>query len=293
VKYGRQVAILISSVAACSATTPGPYAGQCRLIDNVAERAVPHPEQRGEALRFLELIALGQAKDVTRTTEALLGRTSGPLQDEEYRAPSVRGCALRALGRTGLPQALEFLGRLKQGDFADDSSQQVWPEAHIALHEARLNAIQDADAQVEFLARIVSEQVTGTTAYWASNQLCDRGASQSLPAIRESLRRNWSGSYGENEVRFCEARVQVIRSNPDRVKALAAVLTTWGSEDMRLLRWAVDQLDGLATPAADAEVDRFLAKAEALPDGDTRKQTLASMRQQVREERRSRATAER
>jgi hypothetical protein len=68
----------------------------------------------------------------------------------------------------------------------------------------------------------------------------------------------WSGKYGEEQLLFCEARIRVVNRYPDRAKALGAVLSLDAStQEERLLRWAIDQLKLMHSPAADAELKRF------------------------------------
>jgi hypothetical protein len=129
-------------------------------------------------------------------------------------------------------------------------------------------------------------------AIWAFNQLCDRGALASLPLIQRSVRASWSGQYGEDELTFCETRIQVLRRSPDRVKALGSVLNVDGAEGTRLQLWAIYQLDSMHFPQADAELDRFAGEIGRLPERSMERQSLSlaeGIVRNIRNDRRARA----
>ena len=83
-----------------------------------------------------------------------------------------------------------------------------------------------------------------------------------------------SGQRGEDEIQFCEIRIQVLHRNPNRVKALASVLSLSNVEDTRLQLWAVYELDAMRSPEADAELDRFALAVKALPETSPARQRL-------------------
>ena len=108
----------------------------------------------------------------------------------------------------------------------------------------------------------------GLVVHWASQQLCDQGASTALPLIERSITNNWPGTHGAEEIAFCESRIRVISRDPDRVKALRSVLSIDNEAvSERLIRWAVAQLDSMHSAAADAELDRFANELRKLREG--------------------------
>ena len=121
----------------------------------------------------------------------------------------------------------------------------------------------DAQSQVEFIEKTLTSQLPdgrGSIAWWAIDELCDRGILTSMANIHYSLKRNLSDKRAEQELRFCEARIRVVNRDPDRAKALGSVLTTdTNPDDERLVRWAIEQLAAMHSPAADAELKRFSA----------------------------------
>jgi hypothetical protein len=163
-----------------------------------------------------------------------------------------------------------------------DESGQLWPSVLLGLNTARLNRTQGSQAKVEFLEKAL--QRGGVTAWWAANELCDRGSQKSLPFIRDSIKKRDSSQRGEDEFRFCETRVQVLARNLDRASALVSVLDVndadSGSRDLQL--WAVKQLVSLHLPEADRALDRYRTEIGKLPDRSPEKQRLYIVGEEIR-----------
>jgi hypothetical protein len=220
--------------------------------------------------------------------ETRVGLKAGELREPDFKEPEVRACALRKIGETALDEAVDFLTKLKADDLGRDPSQTIWPAAQIALRDAQLRRIKDPTMMTEFLERTVTERhdaisnsaVTG----WAVNELCERGAESSLPVIEESIRGARSGQYAAEEVAFCRARIRVVRSNPDRAKALGSALVasiSAGSAEPRLVTWVIYQLNSMHSPSADAQLDRFAREVGDLPGASPTKLRLSAYRQQI------------
>jgi hypothetical protein len=269
----------VSSIA----STPVPYAGHCAVLDRVAV-AAGNPRTRSAAIDSLEKVALGRAESIGAESEAALGEKAGIFETEGFKDPTARACALRSIGRTALDEAVDFLTKLVPGDLGPDPSQTVWPAAQIALRDARFRRITDPYMKIEFLEGILTgmRDGRGPVAAWAVDELCDRGARRSLPVIYKSIRSRLNGQRDEEEIEFCEARIRVVMSNPDRVKALASVLTVGDeSANTRLVGWAVNELNSMQTPAADAELDRFAREIGRLPEGSPAKANLGIYGQEI------------
>ena len=85
-----------------------------------------------------------------------------------------------------------------------------------------------------------------------------------------------NGHRDEDEIAFCEARIQIVRRNPDRIKALASVLTLDNvAEDTRLKLWAICQLNEMHLAEADAELDRFARDISKLPEQSKMRQRMS------------------
>jgi hypothetical protein len=266
------------------ASTPIPYAGHCLVLDRVAA-AASDPRTRSFAIDSLEKIALGRVASVSAELEAALGEKAGVFQAKGYTDPPARACAVRSIGRTALDEAVDFLAKLTPADVGPDPSGAVWSAAQIALQDAQFRKITDPYMKTKFLEGILAgtRDGRGPVPAWAVDELCERGAQKSLPLIQSSIRHMWSGQYGEDEIEFCEARIRVIMSNPDRVKALASVLAVGDdAANTRLVTWAVNGLNSMKIPTADAEVDRFAREIDRLPEGSPAKDRLGIYRMEIR-----------
>jgi hypothetical protein len=118
---------------------------------------------------------------------------------------------------------------------------------------------------------------------WAIGELCDRGSLASLPLIESTLQATYSSEQEEPAQAFCEARIGVITGDSDRVSALASVLKVGPSPDQQLMFWAIEQLIGMRTPAATAQLKRFLADTSGSLNVDDRsRDTILSARENAR-----------
>lgn len=86
------------------------------------------------------------------------------------------------------------------------------------------------------------------------DQLCDRGVAAALPEIPRLMRLGEDSERTEENIRFCEARLRAVQSDPDRAKALDFVLRNGGQcRNPRLVYWAIHQLDSIREAEAHAE----------------------------------------
>lgn len=265
--------MLVLAVA-CFATTPIPFAGQIRGVDQIFRIAVSGPGEL-QGLRALEQIANGDPEGVNAALASLAGITSDPLELSWFRNSDVRVHAMRKIGETARPEAIAYLSSLKAADFESDATGQIWPASQVALQQALLLNIGDKQRKIEFLEKLVMED-GGYVASFAEDELCIMGSLPSLPLIAKSMRRRNPDQYGEEQVRFAEARIRVVISDPDPVKALAnALKITSNEDDVRLIQWAVTRLKLMHTPEADAQLDRYASAIEKLPLESPERRNLA------------------
>jgi hypothetical protein len=143
-----------------------------------------------------------------------------------------------------------------------------------------LARITDPQLKIEFLERIATGRAPAT--HWAVEQLCNSGAFASRGIIQQSIRRSWPDEYGEDQIRFCEARMLVVSRDPDRVKALGSVLSVENvMEEDRVIRWAIYQLAEAHSPDAMAELDRFAGEVGKAPDSSPQKQRWSGFKQEI------------
>lgn len=274
-------ALMIATLL-CMATTPAPFFAECALVDRVSAAAKAGLPTRSVALEILERIAEGRMQSASPDLEVQVGLEAGKLHGPEFKHEMVRSHAVRKIGGLDLPEALAYLQNLKKSDIGPDTSGQMWSSAQIALRQAQLNRIREEPAKVRFLEDTTTER--GSAAWWAVQELCDRGSYQSLPFITQHIRKAYSLSQDvEHAVAFCEARMAIISRDPDRIKALGLFLSVGsGVTDPELLGWAINELRAINTPQAEAEVQRFADEIEALPDGSPLKNALWGKRVQIR-----------
>jgi hypothetical protein len=170
---------------------------------------------------------------------------------------------------------MDFLTRLQPSD-----TWQVGPVAQEALADARLARITDPQLRIEFLEGIATDRAPAT--HWAVEQLCNSGALASRGIVQQSIRRSWPDKYGEDQIRFCEARMQVVSRYPDRAKALGSVLSVENIvDDDRLIRWAIYQLAEVDSPDATAVLDRFAGEIGKLPNSSPQKRRWSGFKQEI------------
>ena len=145
-----------------------------------------------------------------------------------------------------------------------------------------MNRIGDEPAKIRFLEDATGER--SSAASWAVEELCNRGSYQSLPFIRKHIRQAYSLKQDlEHENRFCEDRMNVLSRNPDRIRALGSVLRVDSAfTDPELIGWVINELHGMKSARANAELERYLNEIDSLPENSSLKHGLASKRLQVR-----------
>jgi hypothetical protein len=281
-KSSSRVAVWLAvSAVVAFATTPAPYAAQCAVTQTLLQRAQSRPDAETLALETLERIALGGAPAISAGEAARLGVPVTDLHARGMEAVPTRACAIRAIGESATEAGLAFLHQLTSADLGPDDSGQLAVAVAIAVHESVLKRITGDAAQTEFLQNAAQEH--SPAASWAVEELCDRGAAVSLPYIRQSIRTRNPTPAGEAEIRFCEDRIAALSRNPDRVKALGPELrATDDPAHDRLIGWAISQLASIGSKQADAELARFAAEVQLVPEWSPSKSLLQMRADQIR-----------
>jgi hypothetical protein len=276
-------AVLVATASMCLASIPPPFYYECTLVDRVGVSAKVGKPASSIALETLERIAEGRMADLSPGTEVQVGLEPGQLHKPEFKDETVRSHALRRIGEVDLPEALTYLQNLKKRDIQPDTSGQMWSSAQIALRQAQVNRVPDELEKISFLESVTSERGSAA-AWWAVQELCNRGSYHSLAFISEHIRRAYSSPRDlEQAMGFCEARMAITSRDADRVKALGSFLTvSSGATDPELIGWAINELHSLDSASADAEVERYAREIESLPDGSALKTALWGKRVQIR-----------
>jgi hypothetical protein len=274
--------VLLAALAPGLATTPLPFAGQLGLLDRIFAAATVS-ETSEVALKLLECVAEGRTDSIQDGWEAQAGIAHNQLRAKEFSDASVRAHALWKIGETGLPGALEFLTRLAPSDFRTDASGRLWADSQVALSNALLNRIADPQLKTEFLVHTMK---TSVAASWAGEELCDRGALQALPDVRQWMKSRRDGQRDEDDIEFCEARMRTVARDPDHARALGSVFSSFMSlansfQGRRLLTWAIGNLGAMKSSEADAELDRFRDEIGVVLKGDPGDPNLLQFQTQI------------
>lgn len=271
----------------CLGAKSAPFTAERLILDRLGQVATDHSSASPKAFDVLERIAMGRVGNFSAEPETLAGSKPAQVRELGFTDPSVRAYALRKIGETGLAEAVDFLSKLTPAAFGEDVVHQIWPSVQIALQEAKLNQLPDRQAKSDFLEQTIrasnDAMSNGAVHGWAENELCNAGTVTSLPVIQESIRNRDPSPRGEEEVQFCEARIEVIRRSSDRIAALATALRVAEEpQDEKLVRWAFYQLADMHSASADAELDRFAAEIGRLAEGSPLRQRFGIFRLEVR-----------
>lgn len=214
--------------------------------------------------------------------ETKVGLKPGQLHTPEFKDESVRAHALLEIGELDSPEALAYLQGLRPEDIQPDTSGQMRSAAQVALRHVQLNRLPDEPAKVQFLQDTTSER--SAAAWWAVQELCNRGSSDSLGFIRQSISRTYPPPTSTDQIAFCEARIDIISRDPDRSKALLTILSVnSGVTVSQLLDWAINELRAVKSPQIEAELQRYADEIENLPDDSALKRELLGPRYQIRD----------
>lgn len=277
-------AVLI--VGTCFASTPAPFARQSAIVDLFFAAAL-EPATRDAGVSSLERIAEGQPENVDPTLAAVAHLTLEQSELRWLRFPEVRAHALYKIAETGLIESVQFLGHLKAGDLGPDTTGQIDAAIGLSYRQALYRQEKDARRRVELLEAALDERslpaANGAIAAWAWETLCEQGQIASMANIEKSIRLHYSGQYGEDRIRLCEGKMQTIRSDPDRVKALGTALRlTSAVQDRELIDWAIGQLEALRSEAADRALESYAGAILKLPNNSAERMNLDTILTRIR-----------
>ena len=260
------------------ATTPEPYLRFKMAVDRLAFES--DIGKHAASLQVLKAIALGIPQRLPADVESALSLPAGELRLAEYSDSSVRERALIRIGESGLPGRLAFLRSLVKTDFQPDPTGSLWPAARIGLRSAELFALTGPNSRVNFLEQTIeASKGLSSEAIWASNKLCNEGAVGSVAKIATVYQ--WRPTEAMDRMRDCEARMEIVRRDPNRTKALASVLTTLPSKDREFTRWAIFELLEIRTGQAQIALADFAREIDRLPNSHPDKYWFSEIRGMV------------
>lgn len=229
-------------------------------IEKAAELA-KSPNSQHAALFALERLAEGKPESVPGDIAAQIGLSPTSIGWTTYRQLPIRTYAIQKLAETGTEDALVYLSSLNEDEFAPNAGERTQLELAVEVGQRTIQLLRAPDqaGKVQLLEKAAVEPgFAGQT--WAVDQLCEMGSVISFPVIQQSIRARYYGDEvrGDGELQFCQQRMAVIESNPDRVKALSSVLSSnLDIQNTRLVSWAVSQLLKIGSPDAVDALQSF------------------------------------
>jgi hypothetical protein len=262
-----------------SASNPSPFLTQFLVIDQLFA-ATQVTTTRALAVQTLEAIAAGTPLDQFFAAHPGDAQRLNLTQTDKNQmfpyllVPTVRAYALGRLGETGLADVESFLENLGPTELENDRTGQVRPAARIAYWDCRVRRLGKGDQAANVLEAVLFEQrdarSDGAVRSWAANELCSRGARESLPLIRQSIKSRNSLKDGDDEIRFCEVRIDILTRFATRQDALTAALRMVDDfQDFRIKRWAIEGLLKLRSPQADAALLQYANELRNSAPGTT------------------------
>ncbi len=278
---------------------------ECTVLEGVRDSVRLGSRTKEAALDILKVVAEGGVDSSGPGSESMLALTGEELRKQERRAAvareleaamtlmgfqmrtgrfassKARACALTTIGDLDTTEALEHLESLRKEDLGPGWTEGIWEGARIGLFKARLRRIAGKADRIAFLERTITEKDPAD--WYAEEELCNAGNYPSLPLIRESIRLR-SPDRAAKDIGNCEARMEIVSRNPDRVAAIASFLKADGKPmDEALIGWSIRQLCMMESPRVDAELRRYANELERLRDPSGRGLALLPIQSQLAE----------
>lgn len=222
---------------------------------------------------FLKLVAMNKRSEVDPELSSQVGFDRTELRTGYFGAVGVREEAFRALGFLATEEARRFLDERTQAELRTDEVDQLWPVIRIAFYQSQLMPFITEGEKFRFLESVMKAEHDNRALpgvlWWAANRLCDAGALDFLPAASRVFSRLYPASH-EAHVQFCQQRMWVIASNPDKMSALTSVLTIENVQaHPNMVHWAIEQLQQMRSQVSNDVVEKFLGSLEAIPADTT------------------------
>ena len=261
----RSLSLILTLGSVCFANTVL-FGVEFGAIDKLAVTAKSPTSLSAAAVEALERLAEGKPESVPAEFADQMGLR--PILGEwiTYRQLPVRTYAIRNLGEVGTDDVVFYLSALKEEEFAPNIGErsQLGEAVQIALRSAQLTKIPETGEKVRWLEQLAADNTAAQG--WAVDQLCDIGSLISYAVVQRSIRERFSGARIEEELSFCEQRIRLVRSNPDRTKALISGLNTDANQQStRLVSWAANQLLSVGSPEAIQALKTFSQAVAGMP----------------------------
>lgn len=257
------------AVSTATATSPDETTYARHRFESLANAGRQGQIAAPAVFEFLKRIALNKRREIDSTLLAQVSFDQEEIATGYFASAGVRAQAFRALGFLATPEAQQFLRERTEEEFLSDHLDTLWPVIRIAVCQSQLTPIETDSQRFRFLKSVIHQTHDARSRvqvlYWAATELCDGGALDYLPATRNVFKRLSPSRHADHE-QFCQQRMWVITSNPDRIAALRSTLGTDRAEtDPDLVNWAIEQLLAIRDSRAQTAVEQFLDTLEAIP----------------------------
>lgn len=168
----------------------------------------------------------------------------------------LRQFAVEKLGELEASETRDVLKELAEGLKWTDATRQLKRSATLAYWRIRIAEEKPKQAQEDLLILLLwgknhPPPHADVVPWWAAEELANRGVKRALPEISKAIAYRDPTSKGNEFIRLCSAKVELISASANRQEALTQAL---GSVDplmgQALKRWAIAELGKLGTDEA-------------------------------------------
>ena len=216
------------------------------LIPHVVTASVPPFYQQRKIVEEI-------AKD-TRSSEKkakIVAELMGIVQ--EHEDVHLRQFAAEKLGELEAVEAKDMLKTLAENLEWTDSTRQLKRAVTLVYWQIRVVEESTKEAQEALLIKLLwgknhSPPHADVVPSWAVDELANRGVKKALPEIINSIRFRNPTEDGEERIRLCKIKIQLLCTSPTRYDALTKALVMVDKTQYRRLKtWAIKELGKLKT----------------------------------------------
>lgn len=207
--------------------TPPPFYQEYNMIEEIA-KDTSTPEKKAKVVAELIGIVKDKGKDI-----------------------HLRQFAAAKLGELGAVEAKDMLKALAESLKWNDSTRYLKGAVTLAYWKIKVAEEPNEPAQERLLIKLLRggpPPYAGVVASWAVDELANRGVEKALPAIIKSIRHMNPTERGEEHIRLCKTKIELLNTSASRHEALTkALLMEDPTQYQRLRSWAIKELGKLKT----------------------------------------------
>jgi len=164
----------------------------------------------------------------------------------------LRKAAVEKLGDLGSPAAKDMLKNLSENLPWTDSTRPLKRAAFLAYWRISVAEQSKHEDQVAILMKALHAKlgtiIASNVQIWAADELANRGIKEALPEIIKSVRYRNPTERGEEQIRLCTTKIELITTSANREEALTRALAMKDfTQEQELRKWAIQELGKLGT----------------------------------------------